>query len=605
MAPKTLTSLPSEIRQQIFRECLEVDGGYVYDVQTDKLTNADGNAIDLSLLYTCRSIANDTRAMPLAVNTIRFSTVFRQDWCNLAGCFALAATTHYVLEQDFVFHLAHFITHEMYAELDLVCPGFQEKLEIALGDHERWIHENNDPGYFFQTATLLAKRPAVCSMVRQFLKRVDLFKMNGPFLGRLDFRLLHTEADANVCSVLAERKKRPEWAQGELRDATGHCLKLISEAQPDEFATYVYKSLPHWIGSRPAEDFINLRFNLWDIPSQERVAQMLELFEIGAFVWDLPATWYYAPLSFYDQVGKGVPQDRRSPEFEKPDNLLEHFTSRCREKLRFSATAAAIRFLQRLPISQRMQIRKIVLHEDLPSVNLPSRHTQGLIPFLKENPLLRAERHASVLGCVLSQRPYNIIADMDGDENMLPSAEMLHRDFEASIHYWLLDAFAVVDSGVNTSCFTFVLEAGQHSEYCADLFQKFIQTEISKSKAWKICLDTGLLASLRPWIRDDNAIRYAKDPRFEKLVDLLVNQTSSLRCDFNPGVLLDVDALVEDAKVRHGENILDKWVSKQDLGAITFPHDLYQDIMVAPNWEFQTRQEYIESRGMNTNAEDS
>ncbi|KAG4262418.1 hypothetical protein FPRO03_10648 [Fusarium proliferatum] len=498
MAPKALTNLPSEIRQQIFRECLQVDGGYVYDVQTDKLTNADGTAIDLSLLYTCRSIANDTRAMPLAVNTIQFSTVFRQDWCNLAGCFALAATTHYVLEQDFVFHLAKFITPEMFTELESICPGFQQLLEFELVEHNRWIHENNDPGYYFQTVKF---RPAVCSM--------------------------------------------------------------------------------------------------------ERVAHMMELFEIGPFVWELPATWYYTPRSFYDQVVEGAPQDRRSPEFEKPDNLLEHFTSRCREKLRFSATAAAIRFIKRLTISQRKQMRRIVLHEDLPSVNLPSRHTQGLIPFLKENHMLRVERRASVFGCVTSQRPHSIIAYMDSDEDIPLPTEIANREFEASIYYWLLDAFAVADSGVSTNCFTFVLEAGQHRDYCADLFQKVIQTEISKSKAWKICLDTGLLAPLRQSTRDRNATRFAKDPRFEKLIDQLANQTSNLWCDFNPGAPLDVDALVEDAKVKHGETISDKWVSKSDFDVIPLPYDLYHDTMVAPNFEFQTRQEYIESRGVNDNAEDS
>ncbi|KAF5544184.1 hypothetical protein FNAPI_9494 [Fusarium napiforme] len=603
MAPKTLTSLPSEIRQQIFRESLKVDGGYVYDIQTDKLTNPDGTAIDLSLLYTCRSIANDTRAMPLAVNTIRFSTIFRQDWCNLAGCFALAATTHYVLEQDFVFHLAHFITPDMLAELELICPGFEKLLEIELVEHETWIHENEDPEYYFQT---VSSRPAVCSMVRQFMKKVDLFKINGKSLS-LPFRLLHNEADANVTSNSFGNRKT-EWTQGELREAISYCLKLISEAQPDEFATYVYNSLPHWVGSRPAKDFINLRFNLWDIPSQERVAQMLELFEIGAFVWDLPATWYYTPHSFYDQVGKGFPpQDRRSPEFENPDNLLEHFTRRCREKLRFSATAAAIRFLQRLPISQRKRMRNIVLHEDLPSVNLASRHTQGLIPFLKENPLLRVERRASVFGCIGSQRPYNIFAHMDSEEGegVLSPPVIVDQEFESSIYYWLLDAFTVVDSGIDTNCFTFVLEAGQHSDYCSEIFQKVIQEEISKSKAWKICLDTGLLSSVRPSTREDNTTRYAKDPRFEKLVGQLVNQASTFRCDFNPGAPLDVDALVEDAKLRHGENIFDKWVSKGLFEMIPLPHDLYHDVMVAPNWEFQTRQEYIESRRLNTGAEES
>ncbi|KAI1045600.1 hypothetical protein LB505_014137 [Fusarium chuoi] len=596
MAPKTLTSLPSEIRQQIFRESLKVDGGYVYDVQTDKLTNGDGTAIDLSLLYTCRSIANDTRAMPLAVNTIRFSTVFRQDWCNLAGCFTLAATIHYVLEQDFVFHLAKFITPEMFAELELIRPGFQELLEFELLEHETWIDENENREYLFPTDRL---RPAVCSMVRQFMKDVDLLEINGISCHRA-FGLLHEEADANLSNRLSGRR-RPEWTQGELREATSYCLKLISKAQPDEFAKYVYKSLPHWIRSHPAEDFINLRFNLWDIPSQEQVAHMLDLFEVRAFVRELPATWHYAPESFYDQVVKGVPQDQRSPEFEKPDNLLEHFTSRCREKLRFSATAAAIRFLQRLPISRRKQMRRIVLHEDLPSVNMPSRHTQGFIPFLKENPLLRVERRASVFGCVASRRPHNINAHMEREEedDIRSPPRLPDRHFEAGIFYWLLDASAVVDSGVNSNSFTFVLEAGQHSDCCSEIFQKFIQADISKSKAWKICLDTGLLASLRIRTQDSNVARYKKDPRFEKLVGQLGTQTSSLQCDFNPGVPLDVDALVEDAKVQYGEEI--KWVSRYLNDWIPLPSGIYHETMVAPNFEFQTRQEYIES----TKAESS
>ncbi|KAL9567226.1 hypothetical protein ACKAV7_008656 [Fusarium commune] len=139
----------------------------------------------------------------------------------------------------------------------------------------------------------------------------------------------------NLPIVWRVRLKARSW-----RDAA---LTLpIEEAAPDEFAKYVYKSLPHWIGKYPAQDFVKLKFNLWDIPSREQVANMLELLDIGAFVWDLAATWHYAPVSFYDQVGKDVPQDRRSLEFERPDGLLEHFTTRCREKLRFSATAAAI-----------------------------------------------------------------------------------------------------------------------------------------------------------------------------------------------------------------------------------------------------------------------
>ncbi|KAF5974340.1 hypothetical protein FCOIX_8352 [Fusarium coicis] len=170
---------------------------------------------------------------------------------------------------------------------------------------------------------------------------------------------------------------------------------------------------------------------------------------------------------------------------------------------------------------------------------------------------------------------------MEGDDMVSPPY-IPDRHFEASIFYWLLDASAVVDSGFGSNCFTFVLEAGQHSDYCSEFFQNFIQAEISKSKAWKICQDTGLLASWNPIRRECNDARYAKDPRFEKLVDQLATGTSSLRCDFNPGAPLDVDALVEDAKLRDEEDI--KWASKSLYDWVPLPFDAYHEIMVAPEF---------------------
>ncbi|KAI7763623.1 hypothetical protein LZL87_010678 [Fusarium oxysporum] len=533
-------------------------------------------ALTLPIEDLSRSIANDTRAMPLAVNTIRFSTVFRQDWRSLAGCFDLAATTYYVLETDFMFHLAHLITPGMFAEIELMCPGFQTLLNIELVGHETWIYHNNNPEIIFESDKL---RPSVCSMVRQYLKMIDLIKINGMTI-TCPFGSLHDEANANA----SYHKRKKPWTQGELREATSYCLKLISEAAPDEFAKYVYKSLPHWIGKYPAQDFVKLKFNLWDIPSREQVANMLELLDIGAFVWDLAATWHYAPVSFYDQVGKDVPQ-------------IDVLWS-LRDQMACWSTS---------PLDVRTLIRTLLLHEDLPSVHLPSRHTQGLVPLLKENPLLRVERRASVFGCVASQRrdAIRVLINIEEGEEMLPHPKVLNRDFEANIYYWLLDTLTVVGSGLDTKRFTFVLEAGKYSDYCSELFQRAIQTDISKSKAWKICLETGLLASLRPTRIDENTARYAKDPRFEKLIELLGNQTSIFRCDFNPGVPLDVDTLVEDAKVRLGEDISDKWVSDWRHDFVPMSYELYYDMMVAPNYEFQTRQELIESRGRNIKTEDS
>ncbi|KAF9768751.1 hypothetical protein IL306_013898 [Fusarium sp. DS 682] len=159
----TLTSLPAEIRAKIFKECLKVDGGYIYNIQTDKLTNAD-----ISLRYTCCSIANDTRAIPLAVNTIYFSTIFREDWRSLAGCFNLAATAYYVIEQDLVFHLAEFITPEMYTQLDAKFPRFRPMLESELATHHRLNPVMDRPN--LNKYLINRMRPHLCRWVRHFFK---------------------------------------------------------------------------------------------------------------------------------------------------------------------------------------------------------------------------------------------------------------------------------------------------------------------------------------------------------------------------------------------------------------------------------------------------
>ncbi|KAH7230472.1 uncharacterized protein BKA55DRAFT_582918 [Fusarium redolens] len=601
MAPKTLTSLPSEIRQQIFKECLKVDGGYVYNVQTDKLTNADKahTAIDLSLRYTCRSIANDTRIIPLAVNTIHFSTVFRQDWCSLAGCFNLAAATYYVLEQDFVLHLAEFITPEMIAEVESMCPRFEALLEIELARHQMWMDENTEREIFFEGDNL---RPSLCSMVRQFLKKVDLIEAYGLKSFSCPFRSIENAIEAD-----------PSWGEwnrpwdkdcGEVRVALSHCLQLIANEHPNEFANCVYASLPQWVGKYSAQDFLKIRFNLWDIPSQEEVTKTLALLDIADFVWELADMWHYAPRGFYENIDTSISQGRLAPEFDKPDSLLEQFDIRCREKLRFSATAAAIRFLKRLGINTRTQVRRLALHEDLPSVNVPSLHAKGLVPLFKENLLLRVERRVNVFGCLASQCPQPRLAAIHINKVDV-HREIVNWDFDSDICSWLLDALAVADSGLPTKCFTFFLEAGSYGEYCEDIFQRAIHTDIASSKAWNICLETGLLASLRPTSLEERTAKYAMDPRFGQVIEHLVNQTSIFRCDFNPGVPLDVDTLVEDAKVRHGERISDKWVSGWGDVSFPIPHDIYHDVMVAPNFEFQTRQEYIQSRGGNIKTDNS
>ncbi|RFN40261.1 hypothetical protein FIE12Z_13066 [Fusarium flagelliforme] len=106
-------SLPAELRNQIYHLYFRV-GGYAYDVDSDCLkTAANNRPIDLALLYTCRTVANEAIRLPLLLNSIKFTTLYRRDLNSLAGCFSM-----------------------MRAELALEYPNFRSHLDNAL-----WIRE--------------------------------------------------------------------------------------------------------------------------------------------------------------------------------------------------------------------------------------------------------------------------------------------------------------------------------------------------------------------------------------------------------------------------------------------------------------------------------
>ncbi|KAM5364336.1 hypothetical protein ACJA88_013121 [Fusarium oxysporum] len=506
MAPKLLTDLPSEIRQQIFKECLKVDGGYVYNAQTDKLTNADEarTPIDLSLRYTCCSIARDTKTIPLAVNTIHFST--SDNWRSLAGCFNLVATAYYILEQDLVFHLAEFITPAMFAQIDAKFPRFRSMFESELANHN-------------------ISNPDEAHMI---------------------------DGKSNLGT--SEMHSRIAWGSSLNR----HQQNLTN---------HVYKALPHWVGKYQSQEFLRLKFNLWHIPSTEEVAYALALLNIHDFVWKLPEVWKY-PLGFYQALGddpdkprpENAERGQYAAEYDNPMRLVDHFDYRYREKIRFSATTTAIRFLNRLPAEHRTQIRRLTLHEDSPSVNMPSLHAQGLAPLFKENSLLRVERRVSVFGCVHSFA----VPGKDWMTRHKPSP-FYGPDFLPKLQSWLIDALAMRDLGIPLDSFIFTLEGGPYSDLCNEVFQAF-----------------------------------------KEAIEHLVNKTSIFRSDFNPGVPVDPNALVEESiGFDDLEDLIERWEYQAGSFTCKMPTDLYYDVMLASKYDLQTREQYIESQGGKVTEQDS
>jgi hypothetical protein len=608
-----ITDLPLEIRQQIFSDHFKVQGGYIYDAKADKLRNADNTPIDLSLVYTCRSIANDCKHLPLAVNALHFSTPYREDWRSLAGCFNLAATYYNVLQQDLVLHLSHLVTPEMHAQLEKRFPTFRPKLEAERKAHFRAWDTGDDVGPaedMDTTDTSEHMRPAVCQFVQEFYKEhISIIGEKSPHLshGYYDIdRQLHFHTDPwwpdsehlDACDYAYRPWNRDS---GEIDQCLTHCLRLIADQNPKEFAARVYVCLPHWDSKYPAEDFFNLRFEHWAIPSRSQVAHVLNLLGVPDFVWKLPDTWSYN-LAFIHSIGNNTSPGHFSEEYNHP---TVDFELRVREKIRFSAASAAIRFLGSLTRYQRTRIRMITIHEDLPAVNNNSLHGLGLVPFLQENPLLRVQRRVSVVHCVMD------ISYVDpGSIDDLLSVNRHWRYIDdwlmfPGLSHWLLDALAVAKADISPESFTLLLESGTDADICTEAFEKLIHPKIAMSRAWDACMESELLRAalerahllISPEREKTRITReVAVGEAFQEAIMQLVNQTSTtLRCDFNPGLPKNHHIILDEMRA-HPEGPWHYWSLHCDRKTIPVPEYLRTREILAQYCDIQTQEEYLQSQ---------
>jgi hypothetical protein len=128
-----LLALPWDILELIFNYAFRVEGGYVFDSASMKLVTSSGNPINLSLMYACRSIWEDTKDMPLSVNSISISTLYTPEWRPWAGRFCHLCNYHRLLQTDLLFHIRSDITPAMRVEVDrkfsAVMPKLIEELD--------------------------------------------------------------------------------------------------------------------------------------------------------------------------------------------------------------------------------------------------------------------------------------------------------------------------------------------------------------------------------------------------------------------------------------------------------------------------------------------
>jgi hypothetical protein len=124
-----------------------------------------------------------------------------------------------------------------------------------------------------------------------------------------------------------------------------------------------------------------------------------------------------------------------------PIHDWDEYTGNIVEKLNFSATAVAIRFLNRAAPHMREQLRMLILEENHPSIAEPHTRIQGLVPFLQENRRLQVQHRVNVWQAILVPNTFNqsVATSLNEITYWIQQAKLIHqRNIEPGSYSLLL-----------------------------------------------------------------------------------------------------------------------------------------------------------------------
>lgn len=209
---------------------------------------------------------------------------------------------------------------------------------------------------------------------------------------------------------------------------------------------------------------------------------------------------------------------------------------------RYSAAALAIRFLDSIPASMRLGIRNIVLHEDRRAIAFPESHARGLIPFCKENPLLRIERRVDLWRTIFQEQDMSLLERLGGSG---PERDAKFSTYGLCGHLasWLVEASELPQDGMPPNSFSLVLDGDPATDLCAEIFQSFVHPYAAFDRVFETLRSQDIIMHPTPWESKDMPVR---ESTFSKALRHLVNQTSIVRCNFDPGQVCDFEKILKE-----------------------------------------------------------
>ncbi|KAL7765737.1 hypothetical protein ACKLNR_003653 [Fusarium oxysporum f. sp. zingiberi] len=444
--------LPLELRQQIYHDYFKVDGDYVYEGDSDKLVQADGKPISMSLRYACRLVAAETKSFPFMLNSIIFSTLYRKDLQHQAAIHSNLIRYHALLLSELLLRMRYFVTPEMFDQVDEVAPQYVQTIKRHINgcirDDEYDDSEDDDDSMKF---------------------------------GHRDFGAVaeFDEEGGLICASL-------DWNDSTIgfQHAIMCILRQVSSKNAYEISKAISEVLPGLTDSASPEELFDMSFDHWDIPSLGRLRETAERLQRHRFL---------------DSLCNWLPIQRGDPRWFDATYKGPKYTYR--RKYWFSATAVAIRFLNRLSSTQRGYLHKLVLNEDRISVGFPESHAIGMIPFCKQNPKLHVEQRVDVWqnlvmssGCPsaygLNGIHFERSEPQAGERHWLDSISGPEQDLFFS--NWVLHGMEVARAGMPDGSWCVVFDGSPDLNLATDLFTTLLKRTIVWQTFYTDCVSLGL-----------------------------------------------------------------------------------------------------------------
>ena len=128
-SPSLFLSLPCELRYIIYQYYVLEDDGYHVHYESGKIRASNNRLINLSLMYTCRSVATEMRGVALGTNTLTFSTGYSDNERIKAGRFGALIARLHGIKSDLLDWARPRITHELTTKVAHKFPQYLPVLE--------------------------------------------------------------------------------------------------------------------------------------------------------------------------------------------------------------------------------------------------------------------------------------------------------------------------------------------------------------------------------------------------------------------------------------------------------------------------------------------